>query len=85
MNAIAPNFGHRRGASQFILSLLFVGGPLATSLSLFMPLRLGNTHFLLFISPNLKNKNGNGGEWVKKMQLWVHSRDNVNCQWLYAT
>jgi len=46
MNAISANFGHRRRATQLILSLLLVGRPLASGLPLFMPLCLRYTHFL---------------------------------------
>jgi len=48
MNAISADFGHGRGASQFILSLLLVSRPLASSLPLLVPLCLRNTH--LFVS-----------------------------------
>ena len=56
MNAISADFGHGRGASQFILSLLLVSRPLASSLPLLVPLCLRNTH--LFVStPKSENNN----------------------------
>jgi len=45
MDAVTADFGHRGRTTHFILSLLLVGGPLATGLPLLMPLCLRNTHF----------------------------------------
>jgi len=44
MDAVTADFGHRGRTTHFILSLLLVGGPLATGLPLLMPLCLRNTH-----------------------------------------
>ena len=46
MNSVTTDFRHGSGSAHFILSLLLVSWSLSTSLPLFVPFRLGYTHFL---------------------------------------
>ena len=45
VNAVATDFGHGGGTTQFILSLLLVGRPFSSGLPLLVPLCLRDTHF----------------------------------------